>query len=173
MFRKYLTKKKSRVFLGTLAVAPRTDIKQYLEDWTWQPQGNLSAHLQSSLEQIFTLPLVSDAVKPRKHDFALDVIVQKYQSGDFLSAYIDEYTFPVFWRPKVTVSGRLYYIKSKKVKWTYTVKEKYSWGEYVTRILHPSALLGIRPTFNSQDLEYLLDQACYKMLVKMRTENDL
>ena len=173
MLRKYLTKKKPRVFLGKLAVAPRTDIKRHLEDWTWQPQSNLGAGLQSSLEQIFTLPLVDDAVRPSKHDFALDVIVQNYQSGDFLSAFAGEYAFPVFWRPKVTVNGRLYYIKSKKVISTYTVKEKFPWSGYVNRMFQPSALFGFEPAFTSQDLEYLLCQACYKMILKIRKENEL
>ena len=173
MLDRFLKKNKPRVFLGKLSVAPRTDIKQHLEDWSWQPQENLGIHLQSSLENIFTLPMASDAKSITKQDIAIDVIVQKYQSGDFFSAHGGGFSFPVFWRPNVTVSARLYYLKSKKVKSTYTIKEKYPWGGYLEKLLQPQAFLGLQPSFNSKDLEHLLDQACYKLLLKIRTENDL
>ena len=77
MLDRFLKKHKPRVFLGKLSVAPRTDIKQHLEDWSWQPQENLGIHLQSSLENIFTLPMASDAKNITKQDIAVDVIVQK------------------------------------------------------------------------------------------------
>ena len=172
MLRKYLSKKKPRVFLGSLVVAPRTDIKRHLEDWTWQPQENLGVHLQRSLESIFTLPLVSEDEEPTKQDYVLDVIVQKYQSGDFLYAYGGDVVLPLLWRPKVTVCGRLSNLKTKKIKSTYTVTEKCTWGQYIGSIVQPQALLGIKPAFGTQVIEYLLNQACYKLLVEMRNKNE-
>ena len=172
MLRKYLSKKKARVFLGSLVVAPRTDIKRHLEDWSWQPQENLGAHLQRSLESIFTLPLASEHEDPTKHDYVLDVIVQKYQSGDFWYAYGGDIAFPFLWRPKVTVCGRLYNLKTKKIKSTYTVTEKCTWGQYIGSIIQPQALFGIKPAFGSDVIEYLLNQACYKLLLKMRDKKE-
>ena len=171
MLRKYLSKNKPRVYLGNLVVAPRTDIKRHLEDWTWQPQENLGAHLKGSLENIFTLPLVSEEEEPTKQDYALDVIVEKYQTGDFFTAYGGEFFLPLLWRPKVTVCGRMYNLKTKKMKFTYTVTEKCTWNQYFGSIINPLALLGIKPAFGSQEIEYLLNQACYKLLLEIRKKN--
>jgi len=75
---------------------------------------------------------------------------------------------PWIWRPKVTVSSRLYYLNSQKTKDTFSITEKMKFGQYIKRILTLRAFLRFRPVFDSEDMEYLLCKACHKLLLRVQ-----
>ncbi|MDH5178086.1 MAG: hypothetical protein OEZ39_16395 [Gammaproteobacteria bacterium] len=168
MFNKILKKEKPRIFLGTLAVAPRTDFKRHLDQRGSLIHEDLDSSLRQNLKEIFSLPSASEAGEPGSNDLVLDVIVPKFQSGDSWSLSVDDFEVPLMWRPKVTVSSRLYYLKTEKTKATFTVTEKMKIGQYISRLFTWRAFLRVRPVFDANDMELLLYKACHKLLVKMQ-----
>ena len=168
MLNKILKKEKPRIFLGTLAVAPRADIKRHLDQWGMFKNEDLDSSLRQNLKEIFSLPSASEVGEPKSNDLVLDVVVPKFQSGDAWDLSLGDFGIPLMWRPKVTVSSRLYYLKSEKTKATFSVTEKMKFGQYISRLFTWRAFLRFRPVFDSKDMEYLLYQACHKLLLKMQ-----
>jgi len=165
---KLLKKEKPRIFLGTLAVAPRADIKRHLDQWGMFKNEDLDSGLRQSLKEIFSLPSAYEVNEPRYNDLVLDVIVPKFQSGDAWDLSFGDFGVPLMWRPKVTVSSRLYYLKSEKTKVTFSVTEKMKLSQYLSRLFTWRAAFRFRPVFDSKDMEILLYRACYKLLLKMQ-----
>jgi hypothetical protein len=161
-------KEKPRVFLGVLAVAPRTDLKRHLDEKGVFEDANLDTALRQSLTEIFSLAPVQSVSSPLATDLVLDVVIPKFQSGDAWDVSLEEIGFPIFWRPKVTVASRLYSLTTQKTKATFSVTEKMKWGQYLSRIVSWRVFFRFRPVFDRKDIEYLLYQACGKLLVKMQ-----
>lgn len=168
MFSKILKREKSRVFLGVLAVAPRSDIKKHLDQWGMFKNEDLDSSLCKNLKEIFSLPSAQNVEDPKKSDLVLDIVVPKFQSGDAWDLSLGEIGIPLMWRPKITISSRLYYINTEKTKATFSVTEKMKFSQYIGRLFTWRAILRFRPIFNSGDMEYLLYQACHKLLIKMQ-----
>ena len=168
MFSKILKGEKPRVYLGALAVAPRTDIKRHMEQWGDFQSEDLDDSLKASLGEIFSLPSANNVEDPKNSDLGLDVVVPKFQSGDAWDLSLGEWGIPLFWRPKVMVTSRLFYLKSKKTKATFSITQKMKWGEYIRRLFTWRAFLRFSPVFNKGDMDYLLYQACHKILIKMQ-----
>lgn len=168
MFRNILKREKPRVFLGTLAVAPRSDIKRHLDQWGMFKNEDLDSSLRHSLKEIFSLPSAQNIEDPKNTDLVLDVIVPKFQSGDAWDLSLGDIGIPIMWRPKITISSRLYYLNTEKTKVTFSVTEKMKFSQYIGRLLTWRAVLRFRPVFDSKDMEYLLYQACHKLLLKMQ-----
>ncbi len=168
MFRRFLKREKPKVFLGTLAVVPRTDMKRYFDQWGMFRNEDFDKHLRTALQEIFLLPSASEVNAPTSTDLALDVFIPSFQSGDCLDISLGELGFPIFWHPKVTVFCRLYYLKSQKTKCTYSVTQKMPWGEFVNRLLSWRAIFRFRPTFDAEDINRLLYFACHSLLKNLR-----
>ena len=168
MLKRFLKREKPRVFLGTLAVVPRKDMKRYLDQWGMFRNVGFDSPLRATLEEIFTLPSASEVSAPTDADLGLDVIISSFQSGDLWNIGLGEIDFPIFWRPKVTVVCRLYSLKSQETKRTYKVTKKMGWGEFFKRQLTWRAILRFRPTFDSEDMKHLLYVACESMLIKLK-----
>lgn len=154
--------------MGSLAVAPRADIKRHLDQWGMFKNEALDSSLRENLKEIFSLPSANEVNEPKSNDLVLDVIVLRYQSGDAWDLSLGDFGIPLMWRPKVTVSSRLYYLKSEKTKVTFSVTEKMKLGQYIRRLFTWRAFLRFRPVFDSKNMEYLLYQACHKLLLKMK-----
>ncbi len=168
MFSKLLKREKPRVFLGVLAVAPRSDIKRHLDQWGMFKNEDLDSSLRQSLKEIFALPSAQDVDDPQKTDLVLDVVVPKFQSGDAWDLSLGEIGIPLIWRPKITISSRLYYLNTEKTKETFSVTEKMKISYYIGRLFTWRAIFRFRPIFDSRDMEYLLYLACHKLLLKMK-----
>ena len=161
-------KEKPRVFLGVLAVAPRTDLKRHLDEKGLFEDANFDTALRQSLTEIFSLAPAQSVSSPLSSDLVLDVVIPKFQSGDAGVVSLEEIGFPIFWRPKVTVASRLYSLTTQKTKATFSVTEKMKWRQYLGRVFSWRGFLGFRPVFDRKDIEYLLYQACGKLLAKMQ-----
>ncbi len=160
---RFLKREKPRVFLGSLAIAPQTGLQRYLED-----SDALHKTLQNNLQEIFTLPPADDVVSPRGSDLGLDIVVTKFRSGGELGVSLGELGFAMFWRPKVTVASRLYYLSSGKTKVSYAVTETIRWRDYLSRLLSWRTFFGFRPMFDRKEIERLLYGACHKVLLTMK-----
>ena len=73
----------------------------------------------------------------------------------------------MFWRPKVTVTCHLYYLRSKRAYQTYSVTKKMSWREFLGRQFTLNALFRFRPVFGAEDLNHLLYLGCHALLSKL------
>jgi len=168
VFSKFLKREKPRVYLGVLAVAPRSDIKRHLDQWGMFKNEDLDSNLRQSLKEIFSLPSAQNVDEPRHTDLVLDVVVPEFQSGDAWDLSLGDIGVPLMWRPKITISSRLYFLNTEKTKETFSVTEKMKFGQYIGRLFTWRAMLRFRPVFDSKDLEYLLYLACQRLIIKMQ-----
>src|SRR5262245_53800971 len=83
----------------------------------------------------YSLAPASEVSNPLPTDLGLDVLIPSFQSGALLDAQLGEIGFPLFWRPKVIVVCRLFYLKSNRTKHVYSVTQRMPWGEFFRRQL--------------------------------------
>ena len=166
MLERFFRKQKPRVFLGTVAVTDRTDLKRHLEgnDFSGLP---LDATLRRALAEILTLPPANCVEKPLPTDLVLDVWIPKYQSGEVVDIDLGEVGIALLWRPKVTVASRLSSLVTKRTKANFSITEKMKWGQYLGRVFSWRSLSRSQP-FVREDMEYLLCQACLKLATRMQ-----
>ena len=169
VFGKLFKKEKPRVYLGTLAVLPRSSFKKIDELGLFHNE-NLDRSLHDNLKEIFSLPGIESNEEPRPTDLALDVFISNYQSGGELSVSLGEIAFPFYWRPKVEVRTRLYEIKSRNIKSIFSVTEKLPWLRFFSRMLSLRAAFSFKPFFDKHDMEILLYKACQKQLIKLKNK---
>ncbi|MGI9415095.1 MAG: hypothetical protein ACR2PM_15580 [Hyphomicrobiales bacterium] len=177
--RKLFRREPPRIFLGALAVAPRTDFKRFFESTAvtsifditglLNPE-DLDGEIRKALTGLFTLPPISSRDPPKDSDLALDVIVPKFQSGEFIPVPVHRIIIPFFWRPKLTVAARLYVVETGQTLSTYSVTEKVGWKDYGKRLVSPYRMLDIEPMFTADDSKRLLYKACIKLLEKIKRD---
>ena len=170
-------RERPRIYLGTLAVLPRSDLKRFLEQrgalldiLTGTTPQSLDDALRGALIGLFDLPTVDEREDPRSSDLAIDVFVPKYQSGEFLPATIGPVILPFMWRPKVTVAAHVYEIDTRATKAAYSITKKLSWSAYAKRLVSPTVLLpvpGSAPMFGADDVKVLFYKACIQLLEKV------
>jgi hypothetical protein len=155
-----------RVYLGTVAVVPRSDIKRHLERPMFD--GPSDPALQAHLESVLSLPRASEISQPDTADCGLDVFVAKHQSGEAFDVAAGDFGFPLFWRPAVEVSTRVYALRNKKPITTFHVTKRLSWSEYFNRLLSVRHLLSFSSPFTHQDMVELLDDALFETLTRVK-----
>lgn len=142
---------------------PRTDMKRHLENVRWfNKDANLDIVLRNSLTELFTLPSVHNIDSPLPNDLVMDVIITRFQSGGVWGVSLGEINFPVFWRPKITLTSPLYYLKTNEIKATFEITEKMNGRDYIGRAF------SFRPMIEQKDIELLLYQASCKLLIKIQ-----
>lgn len=163
LFRK---KRRPRVFLGTLAVAPRTDLRRCLEQ-DGNGTADNHARLQRALTEIFDLPPLSELSAPDSTDLGLDVVVTRFQAGGAWGIDVEAGGFagPIFWlwAPKIDLGARLYRAATLKTIYTFRIRERLGWRELLRRITNGTGFV-----FDWQDLESLLCRASYRLLAQVR-----
>jgi hypothetical protein len=167
VLRRFLKREKPRVFLGDLAVAQRTDLKRHLEQEGILENENLDDALRRSLVEIFSLPSSQHVESPLPTDLVLDVQIPRFQSGEMLDVGLGDAELTIFWRPKITVTSRLYSLTTKETKATFSVTEKMKWRQFLRRLFTWRGLFRFQP-FVRADMERLLCQACVKLLADMQ-----
>ena len=167
MLRRLLRRESARLFLGTLAVAPRGDFVRHLEDLPLLAPAPLERALLAKLVELICVPPVSAADPLRPSDLAFDVVVQGYQFGGSMDVALGSHGFPMFWRPKVRVAARLFYAQSNKTKAVFTVTERMPWSAYMSRVLSWKVMLGLARPSTRSDLERLLEGASQKLMDKV------
>ncbi|TDO95794.1 hypothetical protein [Marinomonas balearica] len=167
MLSKIFKRTKPRVFMASIVVVPREEWKRSDEEG-WFKSEKLDHEAKVIVESVFSsLPPVSSVYEPEGNDLGLDVMIAKVQGAEFTSTMTQPFSLPIFWRPKVQIKSRLYYLKSQRTKKTYSVTVKMPWGEYLAGVLSLRGVFRYKPIFVSKDLEPLLLTACEKLLKKM------
>ncbi|WP_370977852.1 hypothetical protein [Agaribacterium sp. ZY112] len=168
MLKRFFKKKKFSLYLGSLAVAPRSDFRRHFDEWSAFGKEDLDSSLRAQLIEIFELPLASTISQPTDTDLALDVVVPEFQSGDILDVALGDMGFPLAWRPKVDVAARIYKLDTGKTIHTASVTAKLGWKQYFSRLFTWRAFIRLKPMFDSSDLNLLLQRACLELLSKLR-----
>ncbi|WP_160154645.1 hypothetical protein [Microbulbifer sp. ALW1] len=168
MLKRFFRREKSNIYLGTIAVVPRSDIKSKLDPWGSLSDEDMDLSLREYLAQIFDIPCANGVSNPEDTDLVLDVMVPKFQSGDLWDVSIGEVAFPIFWRPKIEIASRLYNLKTGKTVTTTRAKSKMPWREYFSRLFSWRSFLGFKPLFDSSDMNKLLLKACIEVLSKFK-----
>jgi hypothetical protein len=156
---------KTNVYLGTVAVVPRADLKRHFERPMEPPQTDNS--LQLHLESVLSLPKAP--ADPASGDRAIDVLVAKHQGGEAWEGSVGDWWLPILWRPSVEVSTRLYALKDKKHIATFHVKKCLAWREYFSRIFTLSRYFSFRSPFTNEDMATLLDEALVESLARVNS----
>ena len=171
MFGWFLKREKPRVFLGMIVIVPRTGIKPNFDQFGAFGNEELDASLRATLQEIFALPPASEVSAPLPTDLGLDVFIPSFQAGGFWNLSLGDVGipvfFPFFWRPKITVTCRLYYLQSQKTKRAFSVTKKMRWREFLRRQFTLRAFFQFRPTFGAEDMNRLLNLACHAILNKL------
>jgi hypothetical protein len=84
VLKKIFKKEKPRVYLGTLAVVPRTGIKKSFDSWDLTGVVELDGKLKESLAEVFCLPPSSSRIEVLESDLVLDVLISEFQLGTAL-----------------------------------------------------------------------------------------
>jgi hypothetical protein len=168
VFKRIFKKEKPRLWLGTVAVAPRNDLGRHLDEWSIFGRSDLDSSIRKTLENIFDLPSATNAEKPDSNDYALDIVVPKFQSGDAWGVSLGDIGFPLVWRPKLEIGSRLINLETGKTVYTATVKVKLTWRKYFARLFTLRGIIRFKPLFDSNDINQLLHEACIKLLHKLR-----
>ena len=155
---------KTNVYLGTVAVVPRADLKRHFERPMDPPQTESA--LQSHLESVLSLPKAPANVGGS--DRALDVLVAKHQGGEAWEGSVGDWWIPLLWRPSVEVSARLYALKDKQHIATFHVRKRLGWREYFSRMFTLSRYFSFRSPFTREDMIGLLDEALVETLTRVK-----
>jgi hypothetical protein len=164
-------REKPKVFLGMIVIVPRTGIKPHFDQFGVFGNEELETSLRAALHEIFSLPPASEVLAPLPTDLGLDVFIPSFQAGGVWNLSLGDSNipifFPFFWRPKITVTCRLYYLQSQKTKRAFSVTKKMRWREFFGRQFTLRAFFNYRPTFDAEDMKRLLNLACHSVLDKL------
>ncbi|MDO3381202.1 hypothetical protein [Gilvimarinus algae] len=167
MISKIFKKDKPRVYLDKMLVASRDEFEK-TDEWGIFKSEDLEDGVREKLDGIFCLPPISTRQDSKKSDLALELVVLKVRGGEFEGVDFGLLGFaPIFWRPKIELAARLYYLDSGKTHSTYKAKEIMRWGEYFSGVFSLRGFFRYKPIFGPKNLEPILYKACEKLLFKM------
>jgi hypothetical protein len=159
------------VYLDSIHVAPRGYFETY-DEWGWfKKSEDFEDGIRDAIEDIFKLPHITSESDVRKTDLGLQVVVLKYQGGEFDFVNINSFVIPFFWRPKIEIRSRLYYLKSQKTFSEFKIVEKVSLSNYLKRLISINGLiLRYKPLYNKEDMVHLLLIGSITLINKMRSK---
>ena len=166
MLSKWFRRSKPRVFLGSLVVLPRTDLKRYLE---WSGTGTeVDEKLRSKLVELISLPPADQLLEPRDNDLCLDVAIPAFQSGSGALSHLGGEALPLVWRPRITVIGQLRQISTGRTHSHAKVTHKMPWSRFLAGSLNWRLIFLELTGASPAQMQALLHEACIKLLQRLR-----
>ena len=153
---KFLKKKREKfpLYLGDLAVVPRTDIQRFLEfDWNGT---ETDLELKEWISDALSLPLHLDTNLPTGDYLVIDVMISEYRTGGSGTVGVGVGDIPLFWRPYVKLHVRLKQGSKKGVLGDFVIKKQMPWREYLGKVLSLRSILNWGGVFTDRDLKYLV-----------------
>jgi hypothetical protein len=166
MFSNPFKKKRNRVYLNSLVVAPRDEAKAIDERGIFK-SIDLEGDTKERLLEIFQLHPISKRIEVEKDDLALDVVVVNLQGGEFMNTQTINFRYPILWRPQVELRARLYSIESSQYKASFSARVKMPWKEYILRLFTLNGIVRYKPLFDFSDVDRLLTKASVELMQKM------
>ena len=115
------------LYLGDLAVVPRSDIRRFFEfDWKGD-ETDIS--LKQWMSETLELPLVNERAYSTDNFLVIDVLLGEYRIGGSGFLDINPYSFLLLWRPYAKLHFRLRDGKTDRLLGNYLVTRKMQWGE--------------------------------------------
>lgn len=167
---------KPRVFLGTLAVVPREDVKGVLADMFVDSGQEIEGHLQDQLQEIFALAPASTADPVHKTDLGVDVFIPEYPVEDSVPFALDDWMIwlipltllilliPQARHPKIELRARLYRLHDRKLVKTFTVRERPTYRECWSPDFSWRGMFGLKRPYGDSETARLLDRASLRLL---------
>ena len=155
------------MFIGTLAVVPREDIKTVLEDMFGDSGIETEGFLHDQLEEIFALPHAATAAPVLDSDLCIDVYIPGFHSGSTDALDLAYWAVPLFWRPKIELRARLYRLHDRRLIKTFRVTEKPTLREYWSAAFSWRTVFGNGEAFDQGDLANLLNRGAVRLLQKI------
>lgn len=147
------------VYLGEVTIAPRSNFKRLLE-FGWE-SNSTDEELRKWILELLEIPLFEDNATP-ENGYIMDVIVTKYQCGSDAGMW-SEPLLPLFWRPSVTIGGRLR-TRDGKVLCTCQAKKSMPWRQFILNTMNPLNWYRPRSAVNVNDMKMLLAQSLLEVL---------
>ncbi|MEI8608891.1 hypothetical protein P4S70_07570 [Enterovibrio sp. Hal110] len=168
--RKFFKKEKPRVYLDSIFVVPRGELTSS-DEWGFLASAeSFEESIRAELGEIFNLPHISTASEVTRRDLGLQVAVVGYRGGELVDAGLHPISVPIFWKPKIEIHSRLFYLDSQKTFKKYKVVERFSWSDFVGRSMTLNGLFfRYKPLYNNKDMENLLLKACFRLVEKMKS----
>lgn len=159
------------MYLDSIHVASRGDIET-CDEWSWfKKSESFEDGIKYAMEDIFKLPHISTESDIRKNDLGLQVAIVNYQGGDFDTVSLSSLVIPFFWRPKIEIRSRLYYLKSQNTFSEFEIVERVSLSNYLKRVISINGLiLRYKPLYNKEDMVHLLLIGSIRLVNKMRSK---
>jgi hypothetical protein len=152
-----------RLFLGDVAALGRDTVRRGLERLASDVPASLDRALLVELIDSCPWPPVRDAGLPGPTDLAVDFDLVTYRHGISTLVSFDSVTIPLFWRPKVTLTARLYYLQSRQPLRTINVTESMPLAVFLRGILSLKVSLGTEPPAGRKELEELIRLASARL----------
>ena len=142
------------VYLGDLAVVPRSDIRRFIE-WDWEGEDTDIA-LKQWIAENLEIPLLQERQEEISDYLVIDVLLAQYRTGGSGSVEAGQLSFPLVWRPYIRLHFRLRMGATNKVLGNFFVKKKMGWGEYLDKAFSWRGVFGIGGVFKDEDMHHLL-----------------
>ena len=151
------------VFLGDIAVAPRSGIKRYFEvGWT---EEQTDEALRSWIAELLEMPIYRNGELTNKV-YVLDIFVTHYQCGTDVGIWSNP-MLPIFWRPSVTIAAKLR-MADRNVLGTCRVTKSMSWWQTIRNIVNPTKWFILRSVASENDMKTVLAQGLVQVLDALR-----
>lgn len=161
---KRFTKRKPRIFLGSIQVTDKSKDFSWLQKNLDSNYQNIESRLVQFLKNVITLPNVLSITDPRPNDLAIDLLVPDFDTGDAGGTLnFGDLGIPLFSRPKSTVKCRIYRIDTLEVINEVSKTETMGFFRYLSCTLSLKSFLGFSG-INARDFEYLVGKATLKCL---------
>ena len=167
MLRGLIKRKPARLLLGSLSIGSGNLTRQ-LESLAGTPAQALDRALLISLSDLLPFPKAAVVDKPLATDMAVDVALQDHQSGSAADFSIGGVGLPLYWRPRIRLTARLYHLQSRQPKATFEITQRMPWFTYLNKVFSWRVLVGLEHPACRNDLEHLLRQASERLVTRLR-----
>ncbi|UTW44504.1 hypothetical protein KFE80_08860 [bacterium SCSIO 12696] len=147
-------RQKPDVYLGDLAVVPRSAFIKFLE-LNYNAKENTDEHLRELILSYISLPSLDAEKEAPDNAIRFDVLVANYTYGSPVALFSNP-PLPVIWRPKIRVCFRLVQIRDSHVLAKFESKQYMRWREFLSKIFTLRYIFGFSPAISSEDLQRLL-----------------
>ncbi len=118
------------LYLGEVKVTPRLGIKRFFE-FGWESE-KIDDVIKGWIVGFIDFPEAGDT---KINGHILDIAVVKYQFGSDAALWSDP-ILPIFWRPSITIYGRLRTSNGKVIKKGW-VKKSMPWINFIKKVIFP------------------------------------
>lgn len=158
-FERFSPKRRLRLHLGKVCIAPRADLLHGFED---KRDAATEADLRLFVSEWLEFPAPPQPEDAQESDIALDIVVSRHRLGQVM---FGEPIPVVGWRPMIEVSSRAYFVRSGKELAAVEVIHRMPWSQFAKRALRASIFM---PFTSKDDMYLLMGATLQKLLLQLK-----